>query len=50
MAILMVITAAFCAILPLIGDNKDSLLVAIAIFIAITVVGVIFANTWTKKK
>jgi small neutral amino acid transporter SnatA (MarC family) len=50
MAILMVITAAFCAILPLIGDNKDSLLVATAIFIAITVVGVIFANTWTKKK
>ncbi len=50
MAILMVITAVFCAILPLIGNNKNSLLVAAAIFIAITLVGVIIANTWAKKK
>ena len=50
MAILMVITAIFCAILPLIGENKNSLLVAAAIFVAITLVGIIIANTWAKKK
>ncbi len=50
MAILMVITAIFCAILPLIGDNKNSLLVAAAIFVAITLVSIIIANTWAKKK
>ncbi len=50
MAILMVITAVFCAILPLIGNNKTSQLTAAGIFIAITLVGVIVANTWAKKK
>jgi small neutral amino acid transporter SnatA (MarC family) len=50
MAILMVITAIFCAILPLIGNNKTSQLTAAGIFIAITLVGVIVANTWAKKK
>ena len=49
-AVLMVITAVFCAILPLIDNDKNSILAATGIFIAITVVGVIFANTWTKKK
>lgn len=49
-AILMVITAVFCAILPLIGNNKTSQLTAAGIFIAITLVGVIVANTWAKKK
>ena len=50
MAILMVITAAFCAILPLIGNNKTSQLAAAGLFIAITIVSVIVANTWAKKK
>ena len=50
MAILMVITAVFCAILPLIGNNKTSQLTAAGIFIAITLVGVIVANAWAKKK
>ena len=50
MAILMVITAVFCAIMPLIGNNKSSQLAAAGIFITITIVGVIFANTWAKKK
>ena len=49
-AILMVITAVFCAILPLTGNNKTSQLAATGIFIAITIVGVIVANTWAKKK
>lgn len=50
MAILMVITAVFCAILPLVDNNKTSQLAATGIFIAITIVGVIVANTWAKKK
>ena len=50
MSILMVITAVFCAILPLIGNNKTSQLTAAGIFIAIILVGVIVANTWAKKK
>ena len=50
MAILMVITAVFCAILPLTGNNKTSQLAAAGIFIAITIVGIIVANTWAKKK
>ena len=50
MAILMVITAAFCAILPLMGNNMTSQLAATGIFITITIVGVIIANTWAKKK
>ena len=50
MAILMVITAVFCAILPLIGNNKTSQLAAAGIFIAITIVGIIVANTWAKRK
>ena len=50
MVILMVITAVFCAILPLIGNNKTSQLAAAGIFIAITIVGIIVANTWAKKK
>ena len=50
MAILMVITAVFCAILPLVDNNKTSQLAATGIFISITIVGVIVANTWAKKK
>ena len=50
MAILMVITAVFCAIMPLVGNDKSSQLAAAGIFIAITIIGVIFANIWTKKK
>jgi len=50
MAVLMVITAIFCAILPLLGNNKTSQLAAAGIFIAITIVGIIVANTWAKKK
>ena len=50
MAILMVITAVFCALMPLMGNNMTSQLTATGIFIAITIVGVIVANTWAKKK
>ena len=50
MAVLMVVTAVFCAIVPLLGNDKNSILAAAGIFIAITFVGIIFANTWAKKK
>ena len=50
MAILTVITAIFCAIMPLMGNNKTSQLAATGIFIAITIVGIIVACTWAKKK
>lgn len=50
MAVLMVVTAVFCTIPPLLGNDKNSLLAAAGIFIAIIFVGIIIANTWTKKK
>ena len=50
MAVLMVVTAVFCTIPPLLGNDKNSILAAAGIFIAITFVGIIIANTWTKKK
>ena len=50
MAVLMVITAILCAIVPLLGNDKNSILAAAGIYIAITFVGIIFANTWAKKK
>ena len=50
MAVLMVVTAVFCTIVPLLGNDKNSLLAAAGIFLAIIFVGIIIANTWTKKK
>jgi hypothetical protein len=35
---------------PLLGNDKNSLLAAAGIFLAIIFVGIIIANTWTKKK
>jgi small neutral amino acid transporter SnatA (MarC family) len=49
-AVLMVITAAFCAVLPFMGNDTTTQLLAAGIFCAITVVDVIVANTWAKKK
>ena len=50
MAVLMVVTAVFCTIPPLLGNDKNSILAAAGIFLAIIFVGIIIANTWTKKK
>ena len=50
MAVLMVVTAVFCTTPPLLGNDKNSLLAAAGIFLAIIFVGIIIANTWTKKK
>ena len=50
MAILSVITAAFVSILPIIGDNTQSQMGAMFVFIVVTLIFIILANTWAKKK
>ncbi|MBR1504070.1 MAG: DUF3784 domain-containing protein [Prevotella sp.] len=50
MAIFCVITAGFCTLMFFIGKNRNSALIAGGIFILITFVFVILANTWAKKK
>ena len=49
-AMMMVMTAVFCALMPLVINDLSTQLLAIGIFCAITVVDVIVANTWAKKK
>ena len=50
MAIISVITAGYVSILPLIGDNPQDQMVGVFVFFAITILFVILANTWAKKK
>ena len=50
MAIISVLTAGFCCILPIIGKEKENVLGAAFVFIIITFVFIILANTWAKKK
>ena len=50
MAIMMVVTAAFCGCLPFIGKDNKMVLAATGIFILITFVFIIVANTWAKNK
>ena len=50
MAIISVITAGYVSILPIIGDNPQDQMVGVFVFFAITILFVILANTWAKKK
>jgi hypothetical protein len=50
MAILSVITAGYVSILPIIGDNTQSQMGAMFVFIVVTWIFIILANTWAKKK
>ena len=50
MAIISVLTAGFCCILPIIGKEKENVVGATFVFIIVTFVFVILANTWAKKK
>ncbi len=50
MAIISVLTAVFCCLMPFIGNEKEIVLKATFVFVAITFVFVILANTWAKKK
>jgi len=50
MAIICVITAVYSGVLGFIGEDMVNGMIATIIFIVITIVFVIFANTWAKKK
>ena len=50
MAIISVLTAVFCSVMPFIGHEKENVLTAGFAFVAVTFVFVILANTWAKKK
>ena len=50
MAIISVLTAGFCCILPIIGKEKENVVGTTFAFIIVTFVFVILANTWAKKK
>ncbi len=50
MAIVSVFTAEFCTLLSFIGENRDKVLTATFAFILITILFIIHANTWAKKK
>ena len=50
MAIVSVITAGYVSILPIIGNTPQAHMGAFAVFFLLTMVFVILANTWAKKK
>ena len=50
MSAICVITAGFCGLLAFIGENKDQATIAAVVFVLITFVFIILANTWAKKK
>ena len=50
MAIISVRTAGYVSILPLLGDNPQDQMGALFVFFAITIIFIILANTWAKKK
>lgn len=50
MAVISVLTAAFCVLLSIIGRDRENVLLAIIAFIIVTIVFIILANTWAKKK
>ena len=50
MAVMMVFTAALCGCVPFIGSDKQMVLAVSVIFVVITFVFIILANTWAKKK
>lgn len=50
MAIICVITAGFLSIQPIIESNRATQMEAFFAFILVTMVFIILANTWAKKK
>jgi di/tricarboxylate transporter len=50
MAIISVLTAVFCSLMPFIENEKEIVLGATFGFIVVTFIFVILANTWAKKK
>ena len=45
-----VITATFCATMPIIGNNLQAQIGAAAVFMVVLVFVIILANTWARKK
>ena len=50
MAILSVISAGYVSILPIISNNLQGQMGTSFVFFAITILFIILANTWAKKK
>lgn len=50
MAVICLLTAGFCCLLPFIGKEKENVLGAGFMVMAVTLVFVILANIWAKKK
>ena len=50
MAIVSVISAGYVSILPIIGNNLKAQMGTLFVFFLLTMVFVILANTWAKKK
>ena len=50
MAMISVITAGNVSIVPIIGDNSGAQMEAFFAFLVITMIFIILANTWAKKK
>ncbi len=50
MAGISIFTACFCAVLPIFGKNSNVAIGASMALIAATIIVVILANTWARKK
>ena len=50
MSCISVITAAFCVSMPIVGNNIQAQLGAVAVLFVAIIFVVILANTWAKKK
>lgn len=50
MAIMSLLTASYCGVLPFIGNDALLQLATFAIFLVLTIIFIILANTWAKKK
>lgn len=50
MAIISVISAGYVSVLPIIGNDLGSQMGALFVFFLLTMIFLILANTWAKKK
>ena len=51
MTVMMVFTALFCFFVSMLGNERmETVLTATGIFVIVTIIFVILANTWAKKK
>ena len=50
MAFISVLTASYCGVLPMIGNDLLLQLAALFVFFVITIIFIVLANTWAKHK